>query len=366
MLILVGCQAPLLIKGENKYDAIVTLDETRTGDNIFYSVQAAIDAVPSHLKQAYVIKLEAGLYYQQVTINKDNLILLGAGQDKTIIRYDLYAGKINPETGKKYSTFSTATLTITGQNTYIENLTIENGFDFPANERLGKADPNYIRGTQAVALKIASSSNKSVLTKVKLKGYQDTLFVDGGQSYFYDTQIMGNVDFIFGQGNALFENSKIISLKRHKKTSTSGYITAPSTQISQEYGLTFIDCEFIREEGLADHSVYLGRPWHPTTTFSDGRYADPNAIGKAIYINSRMDSHIHQDGWTSMKGTSRDGTKKTIFYPKDSRFYEFNSTGSGAAINEKRRQLSLDELKIYSLDKIFPDWKPKLLNLSVK
>ena len=77
-------------------------------------------------------------------------------------------------------------------------------------------------------------------------------------------------------------------------------------------------------------SVALARPWHPTTNFPDGRYADPNAVGMAVFFDCFMDAHIHPDHWATMAGTARDGTKTLIFRPQDSRFYAAGSTGPGA------------------------------------
>lgn len=102
----------------------------------------------------------------------------------------------------------------------------------------------------------------------------------------------------------------------------------------------------------------LGRPWHPTTQFSDGRYADPNAIGKAVFIHSWMDAHITTDGWYAMGGTAKDGTK-IPFLPEDARFFEYQNTGPGAKINTKRRQLTTAEAQHYSREKILGDWQVK-------
>src|SRR5690606_26982978 len=86
--------------------------------------------------------------------------------------------------------------------------------------------------------------------------------------------------------------------------SVQGHITAPSTSIKQAWGLVFINSRLLREDGVPDNSVSLGRPWHPTKTFTDGRYADPEAIGSAIYINTWMDRHVREEGWASMAGTA--------------------------------------------------------------
>lgn len=46
------------------------------------------------------------------------------------------------------------------------------------------------------------------------------------------------------------------------------------------------------------------------------------------------------------------------FSPDDARFYEYNNFGEGAQSNIlKRRILNEDEIKKYSKDNLFKDWK---------
>ena len=48
---------------------------------------------------------------------------------------------------------------------------------------------------------------------IALLGYQDTLYVNSGRSWFDRSLIAGNVDYIFGKGNALFTHSEIKTLE---------------------------------------------------------------------------------------------------------------------------------------------------------
>ena len=100
--------------------------------------------------------------------------------------------------------------------------------------------------------------------------------------------------------------------------------------MSQPVGIVVYRSRLEREPGVRDGAVALGRPWHPTTTFADGRYADPDAVGQASFIDCFMDAHISRDGWTSMNGTARSGAKTDVFLPQDSRFFESGSHGPGA------------------------------------
>jgi len=336
------------------YDLTVNKNLAST-NKTFKTIQAAINAVPDNAQKSYRIFIHPGQYYEKITITKPNIQLIGKNKDNTRLYYNAYAGQTYAA-GKTWNTSGSATLTIQAENILIQEITIENTFDFLANDRLVSNDPKRTLYAQAVALFVDKGSNKTLVRNSRLLGYQDTLFVNSGRSWFDKTLIAGNVDFIFGNGNSLFTHSEIRTRARSKLYFPHGYLTAPSTQISEKYGLTFINCRLTRDHSVPDNSVPLGRPWHPTTQFADGLYADPDAIGKAVFIHSWMDSHIFVDGWYSMDGTAKDGTK-TPFLPEDARFFEYKSKGPGAQINYKRRQLTNKEAKDYSRERILGDWK---------
>ncbi|WP_233998928.1 pectinesterase family protein [Microbulbifer pacificus] len=348
---------------QRRYDAVVGTASAETGNTpAFPTITAALAAAPEANTTPYVIYLPEGLYEEKLLVNKPNIYLIGAGRDNTVIRYGDYAGMpavgTEPSSEAKMGTFDTATLTIEATDFRAENLTIENSFDFLATDALPSDHTDKINGTQAVALETGLNSDRSAFRNVRLIGYQDTLFVQAGRSYFVDSVIEGNVDFIFGAGQALFENSDIITRPRGTERDIVGYVTAPSTSIDHEFGLVFLNCRLLKAEGVPANSTPLGRPWHPTTTFADGRYADPDAIGAAVFIRSFMDDHITTNGWDSMRGTSRDGTKSTVFTPEDSRFFEFESHGPGASTNDKRRQLSQVQAATYTRERILAGWEP--------
>jgi pectinesterase len=339
------------------YDAIV--DHSSTSGNNFSSLQAALDAAPSSGNKPFRIFISAGDYFEKIIIAKPNVYLRGAGKNATRIFYNAYAGQqstdIGATPGQIWGTPGSSTVIVRAANIRIEALTVENTFDFIANDALAGDDPKRIANTQAVALFLDNGSDKFLARDIRLLGYQDTLFVNAGRSWFDQSFIAGNVDFIFGKGNALFTDSEIHTLGRGNANSPHGYLVAPSTQLADEYGLTFISCRLTRAVDVPDNSVYLGRPWHPTTQFPDGRYADPQAVGKAVFIDSWMDAHIAADGWSSMSGTGKNGIK-IPFLPEDSRFFEYKSTGSGAQINSQRRQLSDVESKQYDRKLILQSW----------
>ena len=189
-------------------------------------------------------------------------------------------------------------------------------------------------------------------------GHQDTLYVNAGTHYFEKCYIIGNVDFIFGAGQAVFNDCDIVSHDRGMP-GNNGYITAPSTALADPFGFLFVNCRLKKETlAMADNSVTLGRPWHPTTTWADGsRSANLQAVGSVVYKNCWMDAHIGTKGWDAMAGKDKDG-KSLWFYPQDSRFFEYGSTGPGAIKSETRRVLSATQAQRYTMANVLNGWDP--------
>jgi pectinesterase len=340
-----------------KYHAIVSQHKISSHVAVYETIQAAINAAPQHPQTPFRIFITAGNYNEKIVITKNNLQLTGAGKNKTRISYSDYAGKLHAS-GEMLTTYGTASVLVKASDVRIENLTIENDFDFLTNDVLTQANPQKIIGSQAVALFIDVPSDRIVLHNLTLLGYQDTLFVNSGRSWFDKVVILGNVDYIFGGGTALFTESEIKTRARGTTVNPYGFITASSTPLKKDFGLIFLNCRLTRDQLVPDNSVALGRPWHPTTTFVDGRYADPDAVGKSVFIHVWMDAHITSDGWYPMSGSAREGGKKS-FLPEDARFFEYRSRGPGAFINTKRRQLNDKEVMNYTKEKILGDWQPQ-------
>ena len=360
VVLLAGCSSE---KPERFLPESVTADaivaSTAIDETHYSSIQEAVNAAPQ--EGGWTIAVAPGEYYERVVIDKPGITLIGAGMDQTKIVFDRYAGKaVTRGSEEHWGTSRSATVEITRPGVHIANLTIENGFDFLTEDARESSDPVRVSGMQAVALKISEYTDKTFIENVALLGYQDTLYVRGGRSYFKGGEIRGNVDFIFGDGNAYFDTVSIYSRPRGKDMDITGYITAPSTLISDTFGLTFVNCKLLREEGVPDNSVPLGRPWHPTTTFDDGRYANPFAIGKAVFINTWMDAHITTTGWASMGGSTKEGGRKEFDPINDARFAEYGSSGPGYAINEQRPQLGVEKMDIYKRFNILNGWEPEL------
>lgn len=334
------------------------------GQKTYRTIQSALDAAPDNRKVPYVIAIRNGVYKEKITVTKPNITFLGESRDRTILSWDDYSG-VKGTDGKSIGTWKCATLIIQAPDFRAENLTVENTFDFLGNDTKDSKDPSKTGEPQGVALMTDKGADRTFFYNVSLLGYQDTLFTASGRSYFLKSLIAGNVDFIFGAGQVIINDSDIVTRPRGKDMAGSsvGYVTAPSTQIADKYGIVILNSRLKKEnDKVPARSSPLGRPWHPTSTFPDGRYADPNAIGMATFINCWMDDHITVEGWDKMSGTGRQAGEKDWFLPDNplhARFSEYGSTGPGAVSNPKRKQLSASESLDYAVEKVLSGWKPE-------
>ncbi len=361
-----GCTTAATI--HTRFDAIVDAGfsgksgTASGGVSTYKTLKLALDAAPAESRSPWRIHVRNGRYYEKLDVVKPNIHLVGESRAKTVLTFDAYAGQVKPgATGSRanWTTFGCATLSVHAPDFAATNLTIDNGFDYLGNDGKPATDATRTNDPQAVALMTTGGSDRARFTNVTITGHQDTLFVDAGRNHFRNCTISGGVDFIFGAAQAVFETCEIVTRPRTKlNVYPIGYITAPSTQIRDQFGLVFLGCKLLRESALVPaNSTALGRPWHPAVTMPDGRYADPNAIGSSVFIECFMDDHIMVDGWFSMTGQQKSGPDRTVFLPEDSRFFEYKNTGPGALINSKRRQLTDAQAVDYTAAKVLRGWQ---------
>jgi pectin methylesterase-like acyl-CoA thioesterase len=281
----------------------------------FHTIQAAIDAAPP---DGAVIRIQPGTYREEIAVAKPFIQLRGTGArpEDVVLTFDKSAGTAGG-TGKS------ASVLVTGDDFYAENLTIENTFS--------RNRPLNQEGSQAVALRVGG--DRAVFRHVRFLGYQDTLYAtskhcageqgpcEPARQYFYECYIEGNVDFIFGDALAFFDHCEI-----HALAHATVYLTAQSKHFPEEKsGYVFDHCRLTADAGAA--KVWLGRPWR--------RYAT------VVFLHTRMSSEIVPEGWREWQHDGKDSLP-TAFYA------EFQSEGPGAQ-PESRRQLTAAQAAGFAL-----------------
>ena len=251
-------------------------------DEDYDTIQEALNAVPYSVPA--LIEIHEGVYHEKLFAEKSDLTVRGIGNVE-ITNSD--GAREIVSRGMKRGTFRSYTAFFGGERIRLENLAISN--------RAGCGDT----AGQAIALYL--DAGYAELEAVRLFSYQDTLFLsplpdrEREERGFYGPRyltgrsrkksiirhslIEGSVDFIFGGGDALIEDSEI-------RSSGKGFVAAPSGKKDWN-GLVFSRCRFT-SSSAEEESVYLMRPWRKE--------------GKAVFISSSFSSHIHPDGFTAWQG----------------------------------------------------------------
>ncbi|CAA3000425.1 pectinesterase-like [Olea europaea var. sylvestris] len=281
-------------KGGVAPNAVVAKD----GSGQFKTVAAAIAAYPKNFKGRYTIYVKAGVYEEFITIDKKkpNVFIYGDGPGKTII-----TGKRNYGI-MKIGTMNTATFSAVGQGFIARGLTFRND-----------AGPD---GHQAVALRV--QSDMSAIFDCSIEGYQDTLYYHAFRQFYRNCVISGTVDFIFGTGDAVIQNSLIIVRKPNANQQNT--ITADGREVARgTNGLVLQNCRIVPEKELFplrfQIPTYLGRPWKA------------NAL--TVVMQSELGDLIRPEGWMIWAGAS---------YHQTCEFYEFANRGPGSITNKRSKE----------------------------
>jgi pectinesterase len=328
------------------------------GVPVYPDLTSAIAAAPADGTRPFRIWIGPGIHEGQVVVDKPFVHLVGARRAGSVINHLAASGLAGPD-GRNWGTARSATLFVRAPDFRAETLTINNAFDGPAEmTKPGGLRSHDGAGPQAVALMLDRGAERSVISSCDILGYQDTLFANVGPALFESCLIVGSYDFIFGAGRVWFGGCEIRSRPRPGETTDKlgeGYIAAPSTPIDQPFGFVFHRCRLTREAGTAKGSVFLGRPWRPTTTFPDGRYGDPRFVAAASYLDCWMDDHIAPEGWTEMWYTARDGNPRTMLQPEDVRFSQHGSYGPGRSAFRRGRTLTDAEAAVVTRAAVIGD-----------
>lgn len=282
------------------------------GVETFTSVKDAInfyETVGYASEVTKVIYVGEGTYTDKITTALDNLVLIGEGTDKSVMTYSAVESTVDPVSGAMYG-LKCATLQVDGTGFRAYNIAIRNDFDYK-NDNKKEASP------QGLALTI--NGDQAVLQNVYLYGNQDTLYLKKGRTYFKDSKIDGNIDFIFGEatGLAYFDNCTIKAInKSNGQEANNGYVTAmkADTTNKPDYGYIFANCTFTDDGTLLPGSMSLGRPWGKSATVAYISCSFTEAYSTAAYDGKT------KSRWFDMSGN----------LPQNADFCEYNSTGAGA------------------------------------
>jgi len=280
----------------------------------FKTLQSVLDALDG---SPTTLILGDEEYREKVRITQSNITIVSKIRSRIV--FGDYAKKIHPD-GREYNTFRTPTVTVFGSHVTFQGLNIENDAGF--GESIG----------QAVALAVYADDFLAI--DCRLMARQDTLFCgplpeDLRQRYvdllpseerqalpqckqtFQDCHISGDVDFIFGCGEAIFDRCLIESLPRNQ--GQVSYVVAPAHAQETKKGFLFDHCSFVGP-AMLNGTVYLARPWRD--------------YGLATFKSCYMGAHIHPSGFDPWNDSGRD---------KTCRFFESGTYGPAKELANRVR-----------------------------
>ena len=195
------------------------------------------------------------------TVSKNNISIIGESMERTIIK--------NTPDFHKEGISTTATLLITGTNTYLQDLTLWNNMDYfaaLAATNNGRAVCLQDKGTQTICKNVRMLSN------------QDTYYSNkaGALKYFEDCEIHGTVDFICGDGSVYFKNSVLVGEQRNASGGGANAITASNADVNDK-GYVFESCRVKYAENIEGTLPVMsfGRAW--------------NNAPKCVFLNTVLD-----------------------------------------------------------------------------
>ncbi|XP_052297299.1 pectinesterase 2-like [Citrus sinensis] len=259
-------------------------------------------------------------------MEKTHLILIGDGMGKTIITYNS-SNSTGSSTSKSY------TVDVTTSWFLARDLSIVNS-----------AGP---KGGQAVALRIAG--NNIACHRCSVEGHQDTLFLAYGvHQFFYECNIIGTVDFIFGDSAVVIQNSNIYATKPAE--GQGNVITAQGREFeNKSTAIVIHNCTI---SATAEFEPYkstvkttLGRPW--------------KQYSRTIIMESYLGDLIDPEGWSEFNGKF---ALDTLYYA------EYANRGPGAFKRDRVKWpgyhilINAAEVQNFTVENFIhgSDWLPQL------
>ncbi|MCR3760520.1 hypothetical protein KYB31_16190 [Clostridium felsineum] len=354
----------------------------------YSTVKAAVDAAakinPKSESQRVTIHIAPGVYRAQLKIVTPYITLLNSNPSKQVkitwyygFGYDYYSvgsdGFYNQSSATAKNTKNNVSSGKWGGSVYLtsnakefkaENIVFENSFNkyvtkeevedgvtpsrnFPQSisktltQRTLSTNVTSKVETERAAAMIIEADNAEFY-KCKFIGSQDTLYTGSNgsnNSYFKNCTMEGNTDYIFGDGNTVFDNSTL-NFCGYSDQATGGYITA--ARDTATCGYLFRNCTITANSSNKQTAGYFGRPW--------------GAGARVTFLNTKLQNStiINPDGWASMSTN----------VAKNAHFAEYKTTYNNAEVGistslRKRFVLSSSNAAKIDATKYFGGWTPK-------
>jgi hypothetical protein len=282
----------------------LTVDDDAAAD--FSTVQGALNYAMQNVAKttAVTINVRNGTYDELLYLkDKDNVTLKGESRDGVVVRYANY-DTLNPGTGGSQSSTATGTgggralmLVESSDNLALDTLSLNN---------------TTIRSSsisaQAETLYFNNDNGRLVAKNAAFYSEQDTLNLKGW-SWFYNSLVSGNVDFIWGSAHvALFENSEIRSVGDSTSATGGGYVLQARVPSASDNGFVFMNSTLTHGPGPGPNhgdvpagATYLARSPGGTSSWDN-----------IAFINTKMDVHVATVGWAGLGVNGQPAPNPTV------------------------------------------------------
>ncbi|KAL6500209.1 hypothetical protein OROHE_025575 [Orobanche hederae] len=272
----------------------------KDGSGQFKTIGQAVASYPANHQGRYIIYVKAGVYDEQVIIDKKkpNIFIYGDGIDRTIVTGNKNFGK------KGIKTMHTATFANEATGFVARGITFRN-----------TAGPE---GHQAVAFR--SLGDMSAVFDCSFEANQDTLYYQSFRQFYRNCRIYGTVDFIFGKGQAVIQDSEIIV--RRPLPNQFNTVTADGKEIRKgSNGLVIQNSRIVPDKFLFPIRIqvqtYLGRPWTEEAL--------------TVVMQTELADFIRPEGWKLWDGANNH---------KTCQMYEYANHGPGARTDRRNKAFS--------------------------
>ena len=255
------------------------------------------------------------------TISGKNMSIIGESMEGTIIKTKALEEKL----GVADLFYNTSI------GLYMQDLTLQNDFDY------------YNSGAAGRAAVLQDNGNQTILRNVAMRSYQDTYYSKSGNYYFEGGLIQGTVDYICGGGNAWFENITLLN-KSRSATAKSGDDTMTAYQGTGKY--IFNNCSVESE----CKTFNFGRSW---------------GDAYVVYLNTTIKSGLLID----TRFSTADMNSKPRFFGEYNTIDESgngkNTPASNVLTTTKGANfesvLTAEQAATYTLGSLFSTWNPKAI-----
>ena len=271
-------------------------------------------------------------------ISVDSVSIIGESMEGTII--------LNAPDASTESINNTATILLTGNYAYFQDLTLQNALD-------------YYKADNGRAVTLQDKATGTICKNVRLLSYQDTYYSNkiGAVRYFEGGSIHGTVDYICGDGSVYFNGVELYCEKRKSAGGGEDCITASNADASDK-GYVFESCVLKSECPI----VSLSRSW--------------NNAPQVVYLNTTLDYSagnfslikdkdgvVSIDRWTI---TGMNNSLPTVFGEYNTMDVDGNVispashvlTFKGSSDKTMETILTAEQAANYSYANFFGEWNP--------